>query len=150
MSETLGRYPQRWLFASLLFLFVLTPRALGKPDPYAAYVAFLTKTLHVAPAVTQCAVAIDKKVAASSVFAIIFHLDNHLLNAKIVRSHTVFSAAQPAPVDKVVVLKGTARLRGMQDWMKVRTRCGLLSGHVVAISIDSRELAGPRVKQISD
>lgn len=147
-----SRHRPLWLLAGVLCVAVLAPRALGKADPYAAYVAFLTKTLHVAPAVTKCAVAIDKKVAASPVFDLIFHLDRHLLRAKVVRAraHAIFSIDQPKPVDKTVVLKGMARLRGMQSWMKVRTRCGLHTGRVVATAIESNLPLGPLAKQIGD
>jgi hypothetical protein len=141
-----------WFLAGLLCLAVLAPRALGKADPYAAYVAFLTKTLRVAPAVTKCAVAIDKKVVASPVFDLIFHLDRHLLRAKVerLRGQAIFSVDQPKTVDKTVVLQGTARLRGMQSWMKVRTRCGLHGGRVVATAIESNLPLRPLAKQIGD
>jgi hypothetical protein len=61
-----------------------------------------------------------------------------LLRAKVESVASVFSAAQPVPIDRLVILNGSVHRSDAPGWMKVQSRCGLRMGEVVATKIDAR------------
>jgi len=91
-------------------------------------------------AVKICVASLSQEVRHNRRYDRLLQLDSDVLRAQVdVQRHgSVFSIAQPVPVEATVTLRGSARARGQWKWQPVITRCGLRAGRVVTTSIEPR------------
>ena len=104
------------------------------PDPSTENYAYLTR-MHVPEPVIRCVAAFDKWVALTPKYDTFIVPDRRVLGAKIDDDTTIFSAGNPVPVDKVIVMRAFAKTRGHSQWTRLDSRCGVKDGRVVGVSL---------------
>lgn len=123
-----------------------TPSAM--PPPPSAAAIYLRTTLHVHNEVALCADALNRSVRRHPRYDRLLQLDRYQLHATLRHRDAIFSIGKPVPVDTIVTMKASARVRGHWQWQPVITRCGLRHGRVIATAIAPRQAPSkPTAKQ---
>jgi hypothetical protein len=91
--------------------------------------------LHVPAVVVKCVAAFDEWVADAPKYDTFIVPDRRVLTAKIDSDTPVFSAGNPVPVDKIVMMRAFAKSRGKSQWTRVDSKCGVRDGRVVGVSL---------------
>jgi hypothetical protein len=123
-----------------LFVLLLTAslyplvHAQETPDPSQEDYAYLTR-MHVPEPVIRCVAAFDKWVTLTPKYDTFIVPDRRVLDAKVDNDTTIFSAGNPIPVDKVIMMRAFAKARGRSQWTRVESRCGVRDGRVVGVSL---------------
>lgn len=120
-----------------VFALLLTPclyqLAHGQDVPPEDY-GYLQR-MHVPAPVIQCVAAFDRWVKTAPKYDTFVIPDRRVLSAKIDEDATVLNATNPLPVDRVIMMRAFAKGRGTSQWTRVDSRCGVLDGHVVGVSM---------------
>ena len=136
------QYLRPFAFCVLCLPFLSAP-AFGQRDTSSSSNKHLRSTLKIPPEVVECVSALNRAVRTDKAYDRVVQLDRYVIHAQVRRGRSIFGIGKPVPVDTVVSIKGSARVRGRWKWQAVDTQCGLRAGRVVATSIEPH-VAHPR------
>jgi hypothetical protein len=96
--------------------------------------AYLAR-LHVPRVVVNCVAALDRWVHSAPRYDSVMVPDRRVLKAKVHSGSSIFSIANPIPIDASITMRAFAKLRGEYSWEPVRARCGVRHSEVNAVSL---------------